>query len=224
MASGAIAIDANGASGAGQAQVTGAAANTNYEIDFCPFETETQKCFAVGNANTDASGNVTATFQFPRSGIWAGDFQFTVNGKQALWASFPTASGEATYLSPLQRAAQVSGGIGQGSATSVGNPGSDPLSSGQLTVTVTPNGAPGKATLQLTLKGAAPNQTYTGGFCGLGASSSCYGVDGSIMTDASGNATGTLNFTNYNPSGVFFFTRSGDSTGPVEFITGFQTP
>ena len=215
--SGTITLDANGPDGNGQVQVSGGDPNFNYHLSFCSFRTS--DCIVSGNVNTDASGNATVNFQFPSKGIWSGSFTVAAPGDtKSFYSTFPAPPQTGQYVSALQRASVVND-IGQ---MKLGTAGSDPLKSGQLAVTPNQANVPGQQTsVKFTLNGAAPNQSYLAGFCS-GPDSSCYGLTGKVTTDASGNASATLPFSNYNPAGVFFLTRDGDSTGTLEFIVGFQ--
>ena len=214
---GTIMIDSSQADGKGQVQVSGGDPNFNYQLRFCSFRTS--DCIVIGNVNTDASGNATTNFQFPQKGIWSGPFSVSAPGDTMSFEStFPAPPQTGQYVSPLQRASSVVD-IAQ---MRLGTPGSDSLKSGQLIVTPNQANTPGAQTsLKFTLNGAAPNQSYLAGFCS-GPDSSCYAITGQVTTDASGNASATLPFTNYNPSGVFYLTRAGDSSGTLEFIVGFQ--
>jgi hypothetical protein len=214
---GTITIDANGPDGNGQVQVSGGDPNFNYHLTFCSFRTS--DCIVSGNVNTDASGNATVNFQFPSKGILSGSFTVAAPGDtKSFYSTFPAPPQNGQYVSALQRASVVND-IGQ---MRLGTAGSDPLKNGQLVVTPNQANVPGQQTsVKFTLNGAAPNQSYLAGFCS-GPDSSCYVLTGKVTTAASGNASASLPFTTYNPAGVFFLSRDGDSTGTLEFIVGFQ--
>ena len=214
---GIITVDASQADGNGTVQISGGDQNFNYQFRFCSFRTA--DCVVIGNVNTDASGNATTSFKFPQVGIWSGIFSISAPGDTMSFEStFPAPPQTGQYVSPLERASSVI----DIAKMKLGTPGSDPLQSGQLTVTPNQANVPGSQTsLKFTLTGAAPNQTYLAGYC-AGPDSACYSATGQVTTDASGNASATLAFTSYNNPGVFFLTRDGDPTGPLEFIVGFQ--
>ncbi|HET9697338.1 MAG TPA: hypothetical protein VFP40_10760 [Terriglobales bacterium] len=197
------------ASASGTVQLQGAAASTQYAVNFCKFPDGTANCFSVGSVTTDASGNVNGTFTFSKSGVWVGIFSLQPgDGSTSYGSSFPNPSTAAQYLNPLQRASTVTGGL----PSFWGSAGADPLTSGSITVVGT------KA--QITLTGAAPNASYSVSFCANGAGSSCFAGLGTITTDASGNGTGTAETNGYNPPGVFAL----GNNNAVEFVTGIKAP
>ena len=214
---GTLTVDANGTDGKGQVQLTGGDRNFNYQLNFCSFRSS--NCVNAGNVNTDASGAATTNFQFPGTGVWSGNFTISAPGNQnSFETTFPAPPQTGQYISALQRASTVAD-VAQ---MNLGTPGSDPLTSGQLTVTPNPGNPAGSQTsLKFILSGAAPNQTYLAGFCS-GPASTCFAITGQISTDSSGNVTTTLPYTNFNPSGVFYLSRDGDAAGTLEFIVGFK--
>ena len=214
---GMITIDASQADGNGTVQISGGDQNFNYQFRFCSFRTG--DCVVIGNVNTDVSGNASTSFKFPQMGIWSGLFSISAPGDTMSFEStFPAPPQTGQYVSALQRA----GSVVDIAKMKLGTPGSDPLQSGQLTVTPNQANVPGSQTsLKLTLNGAAPNQNYLVGYC-AGPDSACYSATGQVTTDASGNTSATLSFSNYNNPGVFFLSRDGDPTGTLEFIVGFQ--
>lgn len=197
------------ANGSGSVQLQGAAAGTSYDIQFCPFPDGTSNCFSNGSASTDASGNAQASFRFSRSGTWAGVFLLQPSGGGAGFrSSFPVPSSGIQYQNPVQQAGSINGGI----PSFLGPAGSDPLSSGVVTI----NGT----TAHVTLSGAAANATYAVGYCANGGGSTCFANIGSVSTDANGNGSGDVNTNGYNNPGVFHFGRNNTT----EFITGVRVP
>ena len=198
-------------------QFTGGDKNFNYQLGFCPFRVA--NCISVGNVNTDASGAASASFQFPSPGVWSGDFHISAPGNSISFSTtFPAPPQTGQYVSALQRASTVTD-VAQ---MKLGTPGSDPLASGQLTVTPNPGNPAGSQTsVKIALSGAAPTKTIS-----LHFAPDLIRV-ASPLQDKSppmpgGNATTTLPFTGFNPEGVFFLTRNGDAAGTLEFIVGFK--
>jgi hypothetical protein len=197
------------ASGAGTIQLQGVSASTSYSIQFCQFPNGTSNCFAVGSSVTDTGGNAQTSFTFSRSGTWAGIFLLQPSGGGTGFdSSFPVPSSGIQYQNPVQQAGAITGGI----PSFLGPPGSDPLSSGLVTI----NGT----VAHVTLNGAAANATYAVGFCGNGGGSTCFADIGTVSTDASGNGAADVETRGYNPPGVFHFGRNN----AVQFITGIRVP
>lgn len=117
-------------------------------------------------------------------------------------------SSETQYQSPLLRAGTISGGL----PSFEGSPGSDPLSSGFVTITGT--------VAHFTLNGAAPNASYDVNFCGNGGGSTCFADIGTVSTDAAGNGSADVDTHGRNIPGIFNLGRNGT----VEFITGVHVP
>jgi hypothetical protein len=198
------------------AQLSGAAPNTTYAVNFCPAPSQNYSCFAVGGSSTDGSGNANTTFRFPQSGPWAGDFQVMLNGTEQFETDLNPNLTSSIYVATLLPSTTTNG---KGIALNGGTPGpQDPLSRG--TITLLSGG-----TLQVQISGASPNSTYSIGQCPTFFGSSCYALYnsqgiGGFATDASGNVSFTVLwdqqfgdiFTVDAPSG-----RSG-------FIAGFMVP
>jgi hypothetical protein len=197
------------ASGAGTVQLQGAASNTSYSVQFCLFPSGTGNCFSVGSSSTDSTGNAQTSFTFSRSGTWVGVFLLQPSGGgTGFTSSFPIPSSGIQYQSPVQQAGAVSGGI----PSFLGPPGSDPLSSGFVTISGT--------IAHITLTGASANAKYTVGLCGNGGGSSCFADLGTVTTDASGNGSGDIETSGRNFPGVFHLGRNN----VVQFITGIRVP
>jgi hypothetical protein len=175
-------------SGTGTVQLQNAAASTPYNVKFCLFPNGTANCFSVGSVTTDASGNVQSPYTFGKSGIWVGVFSVQpASGGTSYGSTFPNPSTESQYRNPLQRAGTITGGL----PSFWGPAGTDPLTSGMITI----NGT----TAQITLKGAAPKSSYVVSFCANSAGSSCFADLGTVMTDSNGNGTGTAETNGFNP-------------------------
>jgi len=195
--------------GSGTVKLQSADASTAYSVQFCQFANGTSNCMALGSVTTDASGNLQSSFTFGKSGTWAGIFELKPsNSGTSFGSTFPTPSTADQYRNPLQKAADITGGL----PAFWGTAGSDPLSSGVLTVS--------GSVAQITLTGAAPNSSYSVSFCGNGGGSSCYGDLGTVTTDGSGNGTGQANTNNFDPPGVFSLGRNNT----VEFVTAVKVP
>lgn len=198
------------ASGGGSVQLQSVAATTNYSVEFCQFPNGTSNCFSVASATSDASGNTQSAFTFSRSGTWSGIFLLQPsNGGTAYDSNFPEPSSGTQYQNPLQRAGTVTGGT----PSFWGPAGSDPLSSGFVTITGT--------IAHVTLNGALANASYTLNFCGNGGGSSCFADLGTITTDANGNGAADIDTHGRNIPGVFGLARSD---GALQFITGVHVP
>ena len=197
-------------SGGGSVQLTSVAAGTSFAIQFCQFPNGTSNCFSVGSVSTDASGNAQSAFTFSRSGTWAGIFLLQPNGGGTGYDSnFPEPSSGTQYQNPLQRASTITGGT----PSFWGPDGSDPLSSGFVSI----NGT----IAHITLNGALANASYTVNFCGNGGGSSCFADLGTVTTDANGNGAADIDTHGRNIPGVFGMARSD---GALQFITGVHVP
>ena len=196
--------------GGGTVQLQSAAASMSYSVEFCQFPNGMSNCFSVGSASTDSSGNTQSSFTFSRSGTWAGIFLLQPSGGgTAFDSNFPVPGSGTQYQNPLQQAATISGGT----PSFWGPDGSDPLSSGF--VTITGNIA------HITLNGALANASYTVNFCGNGGGSSCFADLGKVSTDANGNGAADIDTMGRNIPGVFGLARSD---GALQFITGVRVP
>lgn len=201
-------------------QLTGAKAGTTYAAQFCPsFSIYTQQpypCIALGDVTTSASGAATVTTQFPQSGSWAGEFQL-VSGSTTEYQTdiVPAADSNGVtqvYTAALQLDTKVNGdGIGDSGPQS-------PLTSGSVTYS---NGS-----LQFTLKGAAPDTTYTSGEDGVLGGSSSYLLYNSagqsaFTTDSSGDVTFTVL---QDGTAGDIFTVDTNSNSGAGYIAGFSVP
>jgi hypothetical protein len=168
------------------AQLTGAAANVQFTVEFCPMSMAGSKnptpCMTLGTLTTDADGNATATMMFPQPGSWAGDFQLTSNdvvagtpvGYGTDIESQNYVSGQ-VYMSTLQPQSTVDQG-----AFAYQNP-QLPLTSGTVTYS---NGS-----ITFVLTATSPNTLLTGGeMDDAWGDSNGYEIGGAT-SDASGNLT-----------------------------------
>ncbi len=174
-------------------QLTGAVANVQFTVEFCPayYSGDNQpNCFNVGGITSDANGNASTTMMFPQSGSWAGDFQLTSTyvvapGTTAGYSTDIVGNDKnQSYMSTLQPINTVNGGI-LGSKTPQAQ-----LTSGTVTYT---NGS-----LQFVLNGAPADLTFTSSENGDGlGSSDSYMLYNSqnqsgFTTDSQGNLTFTV--------------------------------
>jgi hypothetical protein len=167
-------------------QLSGAAANVQFTVEFCPMSMAgTQNptpCMTLGTVTTDASGNASTTTMFPQPGSWAGDFQLTSNdvvaGTPVGYATNIVPPGDVSgqvYMSTLQQQSTVDQG-----AFAYKNP-QLPLTSGTVTY------ANGSITFALT--GTSPNTLLTGGeLDDAWGDSNGYEIGGAT-SDANGNLT-----------------------------------
>ena len=150
--SGQVSVDSKGSV---TAKLSGATASTAFTVQFCPYSRDTT-CFNVGTVSSDPSGNATGTMPFPKSGNWAGVFEFEDSSGNA-FAGAPSVPSQVVYMVTLQpynmfqcvEAPACPGGL-QGEQQ-------DPLSSGS--VTLLPSGL-----FQFKLSGATPNTFYGAGY------------------------------------------------------------
>ncbi len=149
-------------------QVSGAQPRSSYPWSFCPL---LGGCFDLGQIlMTDASGNGQVTFHFPKTGNWAGYFS-----AQAGTSVIDTQ--DAAHVAMTSILVNSNGLNGSAPCTS-GNCGVIDPGHGSVTV------ANGSAHIVIT--GGLPNHTYEVVLQGGGT------TQGSMTTDASGNATADL--------------------------------
>lgn len=217
--SGVVSVDTNGAVAI---QMTSAIASTNFTLQFCPayilYQQQQPPCFTVGNLTTDASGNGSATMQFPQSGSWAGDFQLNSGTKVAYGTDVvpPNDTGGVTevYTAALQPESTVNGkGLYGGQPAPQG-----PLTSGSVTYS--------KGSLVFTLTGASPNTTFVTDESPILGGSSTYQLYNSanqsaFTTDSSGNLTFSVL---QDQSDGDFFEALPENGATVGFIGGFSVP
>ena len=131
----------------------------------------------------------------------------------------------------LQRAASVTGGLGNGFVI-----GSDPLASGRIEVEGLEDELqqPGEAAenedhqqgeVRVALQQAVPSVAYRLEFCRFATGpAGCFSI-GAVETDEAGNAQMELVFPQQGAfTGVFILTRSIAGQDTSEFVTGFQAP
>lgn len=199
-------------------QLTGGTASTTYTARFCPaFDAGTGNtqpaCTSLGSLTTNASGNGSMTAKFPTPGSWAGDFSLeTSTSAPAEYATgLATNKGAPSgqvYMSTLEPASTTNG---KGVVTPA-TP-QDPLSSGSISYS---NGS-----IQVTVKGASPNTTYTVNESETNYmdSSGTYAL-GSFTTDASGDGSATISVSG-GAGGDLFQVVPPSGAG---FIGGFSVP
>lgn len=199
-------------------QLTGGTASTTYTVRFCPaFDAGTGNtqpaCTSLGSLTTNASGNGSMTVKFPTPGSWAGDFSLeTSTSAPAEYATgLATNKGAPSgqvYMSTLEPASTTNG---KGVVTPA-TP-QDPLSSGSISYS---NGS-----IQVTVKGASPNTTYTVNESETNYmdSSGTYAL-GSFTTDASGDGSATISVSG-GAGGDLFQVVPPSGAG---FIGGFSVP
>jgi hypothetical protein len=215
----------NGENGTGSIQLKNGQPSSAYAIGFCPFPTDSgprgnQDCFSVtSNFMSDASGNASVTFQFSKSGTWAGIFLL---GGPALGSGFEMPSSGVEYHSPLKRSADIT--PWDSSSPGYGRLGADRLTSGFVEV----NGG----TVNVSLNGALADAQYSITYCGNEATgsfggSACHPL-GNVNTDSSGSASEIIDYRHaagtYNSPGIFYFSRNDGGTVKSEFITAFSVP
>jgi len=216
---GQISIDT---SGNVSVQLTGASASTTLTMQFCPAYNIGQSqvaysCFVVDTLTTNASGDASATVQFPQAGSWAGDFQFLSGGAsgtleyQTLIVS-PSDSGGSTevYTAALQPESTVNG-KGDGATGT-----QSPLTSGAVTYS--------SGSIQFTLTGAAPNTSYTSAESAELGGSESYQLENSqkqyaFTTNASGDVT--FSVLQDGVPGDLFVAEPPKGAG---YIGGFKVP
>ncbi len=142
-------------------------ANMPFTIDFCSFPVQSPAdCFTTNSAGTtDMNGAATGTFQFPKSGTFAGWFRFNGASSGSILATgfSPGFTGGMDYQTAL---VTMSG---------------EPIKSSAVTVT---NGA-----VHIQVNGAMPNTSYA-----VFEASAVTNADqiGTLTTDANGNGTADL--------------------------------
>jgi hypothetical protein len=204
------------ASGVVTVQLNKAAANTTFNLEFCPAPSNKYpNCFNVGNLKSDGSGSINTTVKFP-SGSWAGDFELFANNNE-VYATSLVAGSQSVYYATLQPQATVNG---QGTWTQPSDPPpQDPLWSGFVTLD-------SSGSLDTNLVGTSPNTNFIAVQCDLFQGSDCYSVGATgngFTTDIKGNATNTgiLN-TGSLPEDIFYIDQNGGNG--FGFIGGFKIP
>jgi hypothetical protein len=207
--SGQISIDT---SGNVTVQLSGAADNASYTLEFCPVVSASSQdknppsCFDVGTVATNSSGNADTSVKFPKSGSWAGDFQLNLGTRYDFSTTYTP-----VYLAQLQPDSTVNEGDLKVSGSTQA-----PLSSGSVSYS---NGS-----FQFTLTGTSPNtpfqasQSETADLDGSGT----YALNGTF----SSNSSGDLTFSD-PPSGAggdLMAVDSTNSSSEMGFFGGFSVP
>ncbi len=207
---GQVTINASANNGAGTVSVHNVDAAKTYALAFCP--QSGAACIALGSFTTDASGSASFNFTFPKAGTWAGAFQLSGGSVAIADGLIGGASGGLGLQAPLYPVKSVTTGI---AVLPEGKLGSEPLSSGQLTIN---NGI-----VTASLMGAAPNNTYSYvyvlGYASYGGSSD-YGTLTTFTTDANGNGNGNFGEM-FNAAAYSFLSLVVDNAG-AEYVAGFR--
>lgn len=196
--------------------MTSVAPNMTYTPEFCeavtPFgPNQPRGCIQLTKLTTDSSGNGDATFKFPQSGNWAGDFGFTdSSGKATYFTDLPSTETTATYSAVLLPETTTNGGADEWSN---GAP-QEPLSSGNVTSS--------GGNVNFTIKGGMPNTQYatndseTNYIDGSGTYEMC-----TFTTDAQGNGGCSAPMTASSGGDIF---QVGEQSGGNGYIGGFSVP
>jgi hypothetical protein len=207
--SGQISIDT---SGNVTVQLSGAADNASYTLEFCPVVSASSQdknppaCFDVGTVATNASGSADTSVKFPKSGSWAGDFQLNLGTRYDFSTTYTP-----VYLAQLQPESTVNEGD-----LNVSGSTQPPLSSGSVSYA---NGS-----FQFTLTGTSPNtpfqasQSETTDLDGSGS----YALNGTFTS----NSSGDLTFSDA-PSGAggdLMAVGPTNSNSAMGFFGGFSVP
>jgi hypothetical protein len=199
-------VSANNGSGNARGMV---AASSSQKLQFCPYLGNYSNCFDVASFTSDAQGQFDVNFTFPKKGAQLGLFR-TVNDPAGTETS-EFAIGSATqtsapsFRSALLPASLISGGVG----TAVGTAS---LTQGSVAVT----GNSSLNTVQITLTGAPPNDTFLPKLCLLDGVR-CVQLS-NFTTDSSGNAAVTLDTITAD---AFVVVVISDSQG-VKYVGAFR--
>ncbi len=179
-------------------QFSGWVPNLTFPIDFCSYPVNSPAaCFSMNvTGTTDASGAASGTFQFPKSGTFAGWFRFNPSAPSLSSGFTPAFTGGLEYQAAI-----------------LAIPVQPPLimqTFGTGSVTVT-NGA-----IHIQVNGAPANLTYN-----VFESFAAEGEDqiGVLMTDAKGN--GSVDLASKQARGLIVLRRA-DTGGDV--YSGFSVP
>jgi len=195
---------------------TGGTANSSYALTFCPFPFDPSTCQAIAAFNSDASGDLSATFQILKTGTFFGSWRVDHDATAAFLESWDDLRVGDKLQSNVYRVAEVTSG--DPAAGNSGQVGTDPLTSG--TVTVTGSGDTSNGPLHIVLKGAAAATTYDVGACTIGGGSGCYQV-GHVTTDANGDLDTTLSIWSQGFE-VITFSRIENEVGYNEFVAAVR--
>ncbi len=204
--------------GTGTANVSGALANTSYNLQFCPFADMNGTCNTLTTATSSMAGAVSASFTVPGHGGFTGIFQLASGSMVGFVSAFNVPANGSTLQAALVRASTVTNGFGVLTQNGLGV-GFDPLTSGLVNVS---NGD----TAHVQLQGAVANASYDVTFCRNGGGSSCFGIGG-INTDAAGNGTADLSLSSGLGTGTYeagAFVISSGKPPAIEFVSGFTVP
>ncbi len=219
--SGQIAVDLTADDGKGVLQLKNAATSASYALQFCPYPSPLptaglqDQCWAITDFTTDASGQAGVNFQFPKNGIWSGNFVAVRNGTAEFASGFNLPGSGVQFRADLHQASSITSGTGGM------NPGGDALKNGSVTVT--------DNTAHVEVQNATVNVTYSVTYCMNGGGSSCWQV-GSLSTDQTGSGKTDIDLAaalgTSDQSGIFRLNRSeplpsGGDAGGVQFMTAF---
>lgn len=199
-------------------QVTKAMPSTTYVGNFCQYpgneysDRGLNPCFALPSLTTDESGSAQLTFHFPKSGAWAGAFNFAPGGDTNSPSRIGTDNiGTAVTLSsPLVPVSKANGGGPPGTLP----PGTQEPGSGSVSIS--------GGNVTVTLKGATPNASFLVGESFSDGGSASQQIGNPFNTDASGNATVTIPA--LSSSGPIISVARAMSQPPPGFVTGFTVP
>ena len=184
--------------GSGVLQFSHASTNTgNLVLRFCQYAFNPPNCFNITSLATDANGNGTVNFTFPRKGTVSGAFQITLNGDQ--WGYAATGTSGKNFQSALLPASSITGGINLTTGNAQGW--------GSIVVNDT--------TGHMVLNQTTPNHTFNTAICG--PTNSCLNL-GNVSTDAQGNASADIGSVQAAGGSVF---RVSDENG-VQFVSAFR--
>jgi hypothetical protein len=220
-AMGQILLNGTANDGNGTLTLTGAPANMDLNLQFCPFFTAAQDprsiCFGVATVHTDATGSSQQNFHFPQAGIFFGVFKIEQPSSHLFVATGYSNDSTVDFHTSIQRASEVRDVDWNGFSV-----GDDQLTSGSLNIHGT--------TLNIQLTGAVPSSTYWVFQCPGGEDSGCNGQIAKVTTDVSGNANATFDLTtDFGPtfewtSATIYFSRQTTSVdnSRVNYVAGFK--
>lgn len=216
---GQISINLNGQTGDGSFRLIGSTPNDTYSLGFCewPCPTGRPGGASVGISepiNTDANGNASMTFHFPTAGTWSGLFQ--LNGHMTVSSGFDMPANGLEFQSALFRCRDITHTLDTGLP---GSCGSDPLTSGFITVSGT--------AVHVSLTGAAPSVSYAVHYCGAQIWP-CTRL-GTVTVDAHGDGSADFDYiktagTQHDPSIFYLDGHDGNGGTVTQFGSGFRTP
>jgi hypothetical protein len=195
--------------------------HTTYSVNFCILASNPVQCHAVTTITTDASGNASKSFTFPRLGNYVGVFFFSRSSHpNELVSAVQQDSGDSFYNAHLQRVKSLNY---SSTNKSIGPQGNDPLKDG----TVVHHDF---MFFRVTLAGAKPSTTYSVRWCEFGFSGSpstgCSFL-GQFNTDQNGNGSTDVQFSSSSnrhatfQAGAFLIRHLNTQGGATEFLSGF---